>query len=307
MDRFRLVERVGKGAMADVYRAHDVLLDRPVAVKLFRTAPDDVAQHRFDMEAQALARLSHPGLVSIYATGVREARPYLVMQLVDGPSLQSRLRNGPMSLDATARLGAAVASALAHAHANGVLHRDVKPSNILLDRHGSPHLTDFGIALVAGATRMTATDEILGTPAYLAPEQVLGSELGPAVDVYSLGLVLLECVTGTVEFSGGSRMEAALARLHRPARIPPGLPSRLVNLLSAMTAYDPTRRPTAEECAAWLAAVPAVPRRNRQTRPVAAIMFGAGARAARLALGRRVGQRPTSGSVGTGHHGRGDR
>jgi serine/threonine protein kinase len=287
MDRFQVVEPLGKGAMADVYRAHDVVMGRPVALKLFRVAPDELARHRFEMEARALARLSHPGLVSIYATGVRKARPYLVMELVDGPSLQSRLRDGPMTTDATARLGEQLASALAHAHANGVVHRDVKPSNILLDLHGSAHLSDFGIALVAGAARMTATDEIIGTPAYLAPEQVRGSDAGPAVDVYALGLVLIECLTGTIEFSGETRMEAALARLHRPARIPPGLPAHLATLLAAMTASNPKRRPTAAECAAGFAALATVPRRTRSTRPVAAITFGAGARAARIALGLR--------------------
>lgn len=305
MDRFRLVERVGEGGMADVWRAHDAAMDRTVALKLFRLAPDALARQRFDREAHALARLSHPGLVSIYATGVREARPFLVMQYVDGPSLQTRLRNGPLTTDHTARLGADLASALHHAHTNGVVHRDVKPSNILLDRHGSPHLTDFGIALVAGTARLTAVDEIIGTPAYLAPEQVLGTDVGPAVDVYALGLVLLECLSGTIEFSGDTRMEAALARLNRQPRIPPRLPYPLASLLGAMTAYEPANRPTAGECAARLAMIPPAPQRNRHLRPSAAITFGAGARAARLALGLRRGAHPAT--TTQGHHAERDR
>lgn len=257
--RYRLGDRLGRGAVAEVFRAHDLLLERPVAVKLFRSHPDLLARRRFDHESQALAALSHPGLVSIFDVGVHHDRLYLVMRLVDGGSLQARLLDGPLTPAHTVRLGSRLAGGLAHVHARGVVHRDVKPSNILLDEHGEPCLTDFGIALVTGAARLTASNEIIGTPAYLAPEQVSGTVVTPAVDVYALGLVLLECLTGEVEYPGDNRMEAALARLHRPPRIPAGLPRDVAGLLMAMTAPDPASRPTAAACADHLAALAELP------------------------------------------------
>lgn len=271
--RFALGELVGTGGMADVYRAHDRQLDRPVAIKVFRHDP----KGRFDDEVAALARLSHVGLVSIFDIGRHGNRPYLVMQLVTGPSLKSRLEGGPLSVDETIRLGTTLAGALAHAHDRGVVHRDVKPANILLDERGAPHLADLGIALLTGGERRTRTDEVLGTPAYLAPEQVLGTVVGPPVDVYALGLVLLECLTGRTEYDGGNEIAAALARLNRPPRIPAGLPRRLATLLLAMTATDPRRRPTAAQCAATLGGATArlvVPRPHRipsRTTAVAAV------------------------------------
>lgn len=251
-DRFDLGELLGRGAMADVYAAHDRTLDRPVAVKLFRIDPDGVTRHRFHDEARALARLSDPGLVSVFDVGEHDGRPFLVMQLVAGQSLLDRLLTGPLSDTQTRKLGVVLAEALAHVHERGVVHRDVKPSNILLDQDGAPHLGDFGIALMAGSARLTKTNEIIGTPAYLAPEQVLGTEIGPPVDVYALGLVLLECLTGEIEYIGGSEVETAVARLHRSPNIPPDLPHDLVGLLAAMTANDPAQRPTAQQCARHL-------------------------------------------------------
>jgi len=250
-----LVELLGRGGMAEVYRATDRVLDRSVAVKVFRAFPDLVARHRFDDEARALARLSHAGLISIFDVGMVDDRAYLAMQLVEGESLQSRLLSGPLSVADTVRLGGQLAEALAHAHGRGVVHRDVKPSNILLDGDNLPYLTDFGIALLTGATRMTSADEIIGTPAYLAPEQVLGADVGPAADVYALALVLLECLTGEIEYPGGSKLEVAVARLNRSPRMPAGLPRGLADLLAAMTASDPDVRPTAQQCARQLPAM----------------------------------------------------
>ncbi|HVV18081.1 MAG TPA: serine/threonine-protein kinase, partial [Pseudonocardiaceae bacterium] len=249
MERYELVELLGRGPATEVHRAHDHTLDRPVAVKVFAAPLDEAAERRFDHEARALARLSHPGLVSLFDVGVVVSRPYLVMQLVEGESLASRLLSGPLPLADTLRIGDVLADALAHAHSRGVVHRDVKPSNILLDGENMPHLTDFGIALLTGTNRLTSTNEIIGTPAYLAPEQILGAEVGPAADVYALGLVLLECLKGDMEYSGGTRLEAALARLHRRPVIPATLPAGIAELLRSMTAAEPGSRPSAEECA----------------------------------------------------------
>ncbi|HEX5117235.1 MAG TPA: serine/threonine-protein kinase [Pseudonocardiaceae bacterium] len=255
-DRYRLTTVLGHGANADVYRAHDERLGREVAVKLFHPGQGATARFRFGAEARALARMSHPGLVGIYDAGVDDDdRPYLVMELVDGESLRERLLAGPLATDDVVLLGARLAVALAHAHGSGVVHRDIKPSNIVLDTNGSPHLADFGIALLLDAARPDRSTEIMGTAAYLAPEQILGVKVGSAADIYSLGLVLLECLTGELEYPGLSKVESALTRLHRQPRIPEGIPGVLAELLGAMTARDAEDRPAARDCAAWFWAV----------------------------------------------------
>lgn len=276
--RYRLGEPLGQGAIANVYRAVDTRLARDVAVKVFHPGQEPAARARFGAEAQALARLSHPGLVGIYDAGVDDDRPYLVMQLVDGESLRERLLGGPLTAGEVIDLGVSLAAALSHVHANDVVHRDVKPSNIVLDAAGAPHLADFGIALLLDLVRVTGANEIMGTAAYLAPEQILSEPVGAAADVYSLGLVLLECLTGELEYPGVSRVESALARLHRPPRVPDGIPAALADLLTAMTARTAANRPGAAECAKRLVAI-----RQRV----------ASARARRLAVRRVVGDRLT--------------
>jgi serine/threonine protein kinase len=253
--RFTVERLLGEGAHTEVYRAHDRELDRVVAVKLFPAEPDPEACRRIADEARALDRLHHRRLVAVYDGGVHRNRPYLVMQLIRGQSLDRRLRTGPLPAGRATPLVALLADALDHVHSSGIVHRDIKPSNILLDQQGLPHLGDFGIALLAGQTRVTSVDEIVGTPAYLAPEQVYGGRLGPAVDVYALGLVLLECVTGRREYDGATKMDAALARLDRPPRIPTGLPPALAELLRAMTDLEPIHRPSARRCVDTLGAV----------------------------------------------------
>jgi tRNA A-37 threonylcarbamoyl transferase component Bud32 len=253
--RYRLGGRVGSGAVADVFRAEDVVLGRPVAVKVFRADHDPVALHRFTDEARALARLSHPGLVPIFDAGIDDDRPYLVMRLIDGLALRDRLRNRALATDETVGLGGRLATALVHVHSCGLVHRDIKPSNILLDECGRPYLVDFGIALAADAARLTASNEIIGTAAYLAPEQVLGEDIGPAADIYALGLVLLECLTGALVYPGSNKVEVAVSRLHRSPRIPAGLPAGLPGLLAAMTDTEPAGRPSAQHCADTLLAM----------------------------------------------------
>ncbi|HEY0639123.1 MAG TPA: serine/threonine-protein kinase [Pseudonocardiaceae bacterium] len=259
--RYRLGAKLGAGGMATVHRAWDTRLERAVAVKLYRPGSAEAedadgyefdARQRFRDEALALSGLSHPGLVSVYDCGTDGDRPYLVLQLVQGRTLRQRIAEGPMAAADMARLGARLADALAHVHDGGVVHRDVKPANVLLDAQDRPYLADFGVALLAGAPRRTASGMILGTASYLAPEQVLGRPVTTAVDVYALGLVLLECVTGRTEY-GGTAAEAVMARLQRPPAIPPGLPDRLAEPLAAMTRADPLERPSAARCAELLA------------------------------------------------------
>ncbi|MEU2379320.1 protein kinase [Streptomyces misionensis] len=250
--RYRLDKRIGSGGMADVYEGVDTRLRRSVAVKVFRPGPDPHIEDRLTAEAVLLARLQHPGLVTVYDAGRDDDRTYLVMQLVKGPTLRSLLAGGALPERRVLHVGAALARALAYVHRAGIVHRDVKPSNILLDAAGDPHLADFGIARLANATRHTAPDVLIGTAAYLAPEQVAGKQVGPAGDIYALGLVLLEALKGQLEYEG-SPLEAAIARLHRPPEVPTWLPSDLATLLRAMTAQDPEARPDAESCADILA------------------------------------------------------
>lgn len=256
--RYRLGARVGSGGMADVYEGVDTRLRRPVAIKIFRPGPDSQTEDHLPAEAVLLGRLQHPGLVTVYDAGRHDDRTYLVMQLVKGPTLRSLLASEALPLRRVADLGAALTRALAYVHRAGIVHRDVKPSNVLLDAAGDPHLADFGIARLANATRHTAPDVLIGTAAYLAPEQVEGRQVGPAADVYALGLVLLECMKGELEYQGAP-LEAAVARLHRPPEVPTWLPSDLAALLRAMTAQDPEARPDAEQCAKVLASRPAGP------------------------------------------------
>jgi serine/threonine protein kinase len=262
--RYRLGALLGRGAMAEVYRAEDVRARRTVAVKLFHPDPDPVERRRFADEARALARFSHPGLVPVYDAGVSEGSPYIAMLLVEGETLRSRLQSGPVARAQVIGWGARLATAIGHVHRGGVIHRDIKPSNILLDVDGSPHLCDFGIALLAGFGRVTSSGEVMGTPAYLAPEQVLGRAIGPAADVYALGLVLLECLTGRMAFPSTNKVETALVRLQESPTVPVELPDELAALLSSMTAMTPNLRPTADQCAATLLRLERLPSPERE-------------------------------------------
>ncbi|MGW2474649.1 protein kinase domain-containing protein [Streptomyces sp. NPDC001665] len=251
--RYRLDETLGSGGTADVYRGFDLRMRRPVAVKVFRPDTALDAEESWRGEAQILARLHHPGLVSAFDAGHHDGRAFLVMQLIEGTTLKNRIADGPLPPDATAAIGADLAHALAHAHEAGIVHRDVKPSNILLDSAHRPYLADFGISRPLDATTRTATDTLVGTAAYLAPEQVLGRAVGRPADIYALGLVLIECLTGRLEYGGGP-VEAAIARLHRPPALPPDAPEQFRALLSRMTAQEGEARPTARECAHALTA-----------------------------------------------------
>ncbi|MFL6077868.1 MAG: serine/threonine-protein kinase [Mycobacteriales bacterium] len=268
--RYRLERLAGRGGMADVYEASDLLLDRPVAVKLMRAGVP-----RWDTEARVLAGLDHPGLVGVHDAGDGDP-PYLVLQMVPGRTLGERLHDGgPMAPAAVAELGRQLAGTLAYVHAHGVVHRDVKPANVLVgDGDGRPRLVDFGICQDGDATTAAAAGEVVGSAPYLAPELLRGEPAGDACDVYALGLVLLECLTGHPEYEG-TAAEAALARLTRPPRVPPGTPEPLRSVLTGMLADDPADRCTAADVAARLGDRPAEP-----AEAAAAVGAGAGASAA---------------------------
>ena len=240
--------------MAEVWRATDLLLHRTVAIKLFTAGTVHGARHR--AEAVALASLSHPGLVTVFDAVLVDdeaGQPsFLVTEFIDGPNLRRQLdTSGPEGIPGweVAQLGTQLADALAYVHAAGIVHRDVKPANILLDRvpSGTPmraKLADFGIALLSDHTRLTEHGNTVGTANYLSPEQVSGSEVGPASDIYSFGLLLIECLTGRLAYPGNG-IEAAVARLHRQPELPEHASAPWRRLLTAMVALDPHDRPTA--------------------------------------------------------------
>ncbi|WP_214367249.1 serine/threonine-protein kinase [Pseudonocardia sp. H11422] len=250
--RYRLTGLLGTGGMADVHRAVDLRLDRPVAVKVFRPGTDP--DQRFHEEARTLANLNHPGLIAVHDFGVEQHRAYLVMELVEGPTLRALLDREHLSPAEVARIGSDIATVLAHVHSQGVVHRDVTPSNVLLDHGRRVRLSDFGISRLADASGLTSADVAVGTVPYMAPEQVQGDQVGPPADIYALGLVLLEAVTGHREYPGDS-WEAAAQRLSRPPAVPTDLPDPLRRALLTMTDTDPARRPTARQAADMLAAV----------------------------------------------------
>ena len=253
--RYRLGQWLGGGGMADVYRGVDVRLDRKVAVKVFRSGTDHAGRARFEEEARLLARLNHPGLVPVYDSSASGAEPYLVMQLIEGETLAEILDRRTLTAGHAIEIGRRLCEVLAHVHANGIVHRDVKPSNILVSADDRVYLADFGVSrLVEAVGRMTGSGIVMGTTTYMAPEQVRDADVSYPADVYSLALVLLECLTGEVEYPGVG-VESAVARLARSPEIPDG-PEILTSVLKAMTRFEPERRPTAEQCAAWLSGQP---------------------------------------------------
>ena len=310
--RYRLGPAIGSGGMGTVRRARDLRFDRDVAVKLLRTAADPRHQERMRREARLLGALQHPNLVAAYDTGI-DLTPdgpllWLAMELVRGPDLGVLLASrGRLASEDVRRVVHDAASAIAALHAAGVVHRDLKPANLLLTREPGPRpwhvkVADLGIALTEDATAMTTTGQVMGTAAYLSPEQVSGTSVDAASDVYSLGLLALVALTGVHPFPGGA-VESATARLVRPPDLPPWITGGWRMLLEAMTAVDPALRPTAEQVIAATAApmpalVPAPPvpaSANAEDVTVAADSLPPTAvlpAAARAPAGTRAGSRP---------------
>ena len=253
-----LGEILGRGGMADVYRATDRVLERPVAVKVLRQPgleTDD--RKRFLAEARTLGTLSHPGLVTLLDVYSGDDYTFLVMELVEGNSLAELARSQPPSPLRVCEIGTQLAEALAYVHDKGVVHRDLKPANVLIDSGGRVHLADFGIARVVGeVTRHTATGFTMGTAAYVAPEQLLDGDISGAADIYALGLVLMECLSGAPAFRG-TPVEVSVARLTAQPALPDSLPNEWRSLLSDMTVIEPKERPTASEVRERLASMSA--------------------------------------------------
>ncbi|MGO4250503.1 protein kinase [Paenarthrobacter sp. RAF54_2] len=259
--RYRILEVLGYGAMSTVCRARDEVLLRDVALKIFSPgSADEGFEERQQAEMRLLAGFDHPGLVHIYDAGVDTTtsgppRAFLVMELVSGNNLRSVLAEGPLSLAEITHIGHALAGALVQVHGSGVIHRDIKPANILVSETPGPDrivkLADFGVARILEGSRLTATGMTVGTAQYLSPEQALGRPLTPASDIYSLGLVLLECLTGRTEYPG-TPMESAAARLHRAPVIPEQIHHPIAELLKSMTDLEPDNRPTAAEIEEFL-------------------------------------------------------
>ena len=247
--RYRLVELLGQGGMATIYRARDSQLDRDVAVKLLRSElgsdPDFLA--RFRDEARAAASLNHPNIVSVFDFGEEASGPYIVMELIDGQDLSSMLReNGPLPPRQAARVAAEVAKALHAAHVRGIVHRDVKPSNILVGRDGRVKVADFGIARALAESQLTCPGVTMGSVHYFSPEQARGEAATQASDIYALGIVLYESLTGQRPFSGDGPAAVALARLTttppRPSALRAGTPVELDRIVQRAMAFDPADR-----------------------------------------------------------------
>ena len=306
--------------MASVYLAHDGELERRVAVKLLGASVgrDDDLRRRFARESRLAARLSHPNVVTVFDAGEDAGRPFIVMEYVDGETLADVLRRrGPLPPEEAAEIGEQVAAGLAHAHAHGVqacrglahahaaglVHRDVKPQNLLLREDGTVKVADFGIARAAETTALTQVGTVLGTAAYLSPEQAAGAEVGPRSDVYSLGVVLYELLAGRTPYRFGS-----LTELGAPRRPPPDLPATVPPALAAVVsrclAPAPADRPeSASEVALELrralepaaeAPTVAIVRTTRRRGPLAAIalLLVAAAIAVGVALGTHGGSEP---------------
>ena len=246
-DRYRLLARLATGGMGEVWRASDEWSGRQVAVKLLRLefGSDMRARDRFESEARFAAELRHPGIARAFDFGEHSGRTYLVMELVPGEPLDEILaRDGGLALEAVLDLVVQVGRALTVAHEAGIVHRDIKPANLMVSPNGTVKITDFGIARRLAAASQTQTGMVMGTAHYISPEQAQGKELSPKADLYSLGVVAYECLTGAPPFDGSTPVEVALQHVRvAPAELPGRVPPAARELVMEMLAKDPLARP----------------------------------------------------------------
>ncbi len=258
-NRYVLTDRIAAGGMGDVWRANDSVLGRDVAVKVMRAnaAEDATFAARFRDEARHSAGMSHQNIATVYDYGEDDGTAYLVMELVEGEPLSALIARGPMAPPEVRRIVGQAALALAAAHSAGVVHRDVKPANILVTPDGRVKLTDFGIARAVDGASHTRTGEVLGTPQYLSPEQALGRQATGASDLYALGIITQEMLTGRKPFDQGSAVATALAQVNDPPPpLPDDVPGDLRRVVNQSLAKDPAERPTSAAAVAAALGMP---------------------------------------------------
>ena len=265
---YQVVEQVGRGGMATVFKAYQPSMDRYVAIKILPShfTQDESFVGRFTQEARTLARLEHPHILPVHDYGEQEGTTYLVMRYVEAGTLKDLVtRDGPMELKEAARVLGQVGGALDYAHSQDVIHRDIKPSNVLVDERGNTFLTDFGIAkLVAETAQFTASGAVIGTPAYMSPEQGMGQPVDYRCDIYSLGVVLYELITGRVPYEAETPLAVLLKHVNDPLPLPrqirPDLPEAVERvILKAMAKAPDDRFQSAQQMVDALAAAVALP------------------------------------------------
>jgi|GEM_PF-476651 len=247
--QYRIVGQLGQGGMATVYKAYHPSLDRHVAIKILHSAfkDDETFYSRFQREAQIVAKLEHPHIVPVYDFDANESEPYLVMKFIEGETLKRRMKRQSLTLEQTLNILPSIADALTYAHDRGILHRDIKPSNVMLDTNEVPYLADFGLARIASSGESTMSQDVLiGTPNYISPEQAKGISLGPATDIYSLGILLYEIVVGRVPYSADTPYAVVHDHIYKPLPIPtevnPDVPPQVEQVLLKALAKDPDDR-----------------------------------------------------------------
>mgnify|MGYP005794373943 FL=1 len=248
-ERYRIIDTLGEGGMANVYLAEDIILQRKVAVKILRLdlQNEPQTQARFQREALATSELSHPNIVSVLDVGTDHGLPYMVMEYVDGPDLKEYIRqNAPLDLHEVIRIMDQILSAVALAHKHNVIHRDLKPQNILMDKRGNIKIADFGIAVALNQSSVTQTNSVMGSVHYMSPEQTRGGLVTKQSDIYSLGIILYELITGTVPFNGDTPVSIALKHAQEPIpsirKKDQSVPQALENVVLKATAKDPRDR-----------------------------------------------------------------
>src|SRR5690349_7041462 len=276
--RYRLDRKIGSGGMADVWLAEDTELDRKVAVKILHDnfAQDSEFVQRFQREAQAAAGLQHPNVVGIFDRGSFDGTYFIAMEYVDGPSLKDLVRGGMGTQDAI-DFTRQILNAARFAHRKGIVHRDLKPQNVLIDDEGRARVADFGIARAGENSDITATGSVMGTAQYISPEQAQGKPTTPRSDIYSIGVILYEALTGRVPFEGDSAVAVALKQVSeapkRPSSINPSVPPALDAVVMRALAKDPDAR--FKDADAFLRALDAAERAPYRPRPQDTAAFAA--------------------------------